>query len=71
MIKVDEGWKDEVETNLILQDREFCDFVMYFLLLRLQEELDGMAAKYPDSFKIYYVLNQVCLLILFKHYPYY
>lgn len=25
----------------------------------LQEELDGLAANYPDRFKIYYVLNQV------------
>lgn len=25
----------------------------------LQEELDGFAAKYPDQFTIYYVLNQV------------
>lgn len=35
----------------------------------LQEELDGLAANYPDRFKIYYVLNQVsqpsCIAHLF------
>lgn len=27
----------------------------------MQDELDNMAKTYPDRFKIYYVLNQVCV----------
>jgi hypothetical protein len=34
------------------------------LLKYMQEELDGLATNYPDRFKIYYVLNQVCFLIM-------
>ena len=44
-------------------------FLKCKLIHILQEELDGLAANYPDRFKIYYVLNQVglrsCLVHLF------
>ena len=34
-------------------------------LTYLQEELNGLASSYPDSFKVYYVLNEVFLTFLF------
>lgn len=32
----------------------------------MQEELDGLAFKYPARFKIYYVLNQVSCKLKFS-----
>lgn len=32
---------------------------MKYCFHNLQEELDSLAANYPDRFKVYYVLNQV------------
>lgn len=36
-----------------------------FVFVDLQEELDGLAANYPDRFKVYYVLNQVSSITSF------
>lgn len=34
----------------------------------MQEELAGLATKYPDQFKVYYVLNEVSFLIMHMSY---
>ena len=42
-------------------------FLKCKLIHILQEELDGLAANYPDRFKIYYVLNQVSRISFVAH----
>ncbi|PSS35781.1 NADH--cytochrome b5 reductase [Actinidia chinensis var. chinensis] len=46
-----ENPKDKTKVHLIYANVTFEDIL-------LKEELDGLAANYPDRFKIYYVLNQ-------------
>ncbi|XP_043816209.1 NADH--cytochrome b5 reductase 1 isoform X2 [Manihot esculenta] len=47
-----ENPKDKTKVHLIYANVTYEDIL-------LKEELDGLAANYPDRFKIYYVLNQV------------
>jgi hypothetical protein len=37
------------------------DFNNLYSIQFMQDELDSMAKTYPGRFKIYYVLNQVCV----------
>lgn len=40
-----------------------CDNSQYSLSSHLQEDLDGFASKYPDRFKVYYVVSEVLLFL--------
>ncbi|KAK4282068.1 hypothetical protein QN277_013488 [Acacia crassicarpa] len=46
-----ENPEDRTKVHLIYANVTYDDIL-------LKEELDGLASKYPDSFKVYYVLNQ-------------
>ncbi|OVA13754.1 Oxidoreductase FAD/NAD(P)-binding [Macleaya cordata] len=46
-----ENPKDKTDVHLIYANVTFEDIL-------LKEELDGLSSKYPDRFKVYYVLNQ-------------